>query len=51
MEKDGRSCMYVIKTVDTYASGNQETLDNMITTISYEFSMASNCQLNNQTLN
>ena len=43
MDKDGRSCMYAIETVETYVSGNLETQDNTITTISYEFSLASNC--------
>jgi len=43
MDKDGRSCMYAIETVETYVSGNLETRDNTITTISYEFSLASNC--------
>ena len=45
MDKYGRSYMYVIETVETYVSGNRETLgkyDDYIT-ISYEFSMASNC--------
>jgi len=45
MDKDGRSCMNEIETVETYVSGNRETrrkYDDYIT-ISYEFSMASNC--------
>ena len=47
--KDGRSCMYAIETVEMYVSGNQQTRDNTITTISYDFSMASNCELHDQT--
>ena len=45
MDKDGRSCMYEIETVDTYmyVSGNPEIRDNTITTISYDEFMASNC--------
>ena len=51
MATDGRNCMYAIETGDTYVSGNPETRDNTITIITYEFSMASNCKLNKQTLN
>ena len=51
MDKDGRSCKYVIETVETYVLGNRETLENTIITISYEFSMASNCYLPYQTRN
>ena len=51
MDKDGRSCMYVIETVETYVSGNRETRKN--TTITLQSVMSSpwlqtvNCITNN----
>ena len=39
MDKDGRSCMYVIETVETYVLGNRETRKN--TTITLQSVMSS----------